>query len=159
MAELTEKKRDSMKSSQYGLPEERKYPMPDKSHARNAKARASQPGHTLACNVHEAGAVNVCELRKMYFLPEARGRGAGAALLQRCLVAARSFGFTTCYLETLARMDGAPPLSSQIAEAKAVGAAVWHREGDSLAVVQRERPALPKITFSCCKLPTWPMVA
>jgi hypothetical protein len=42
MAELTEKKRDSMKSSQYGLPEERKYPMPDKSHARNAKARASQ---------------------------------------------------------------------------------------------------------------------
>jgi hypothetical protein len=42
MAELTEKKRDSLKSSQYGLPEERKYPMPDKSHARNAKARASQ---------------------------------------------------------------------------------------------------------------------
>jgi hypothetical protein len=42
VAELTEKKRDSLKSSQYGLPEERKYPMPDKSHARNAKARASQ---------------------------------------------------------------------------------------------------------------------
>jgi len=45
MAELTEKKRDSLKSSQYGLPEERKYPMPDKSHARNAKARASQQEH------------------------------------------------------------------------------------------------------------------
>jgi hypothetical protein len=42
MAELTEKKRDSLKSSQFGLPEEKKYPMPDKSHARNAKARASQ---------------------------------------------------------------------------------------------------------------------
>jgi hypothetical protein len=42
MAELTEKKRNSLKSSTYGLPEERKYPMPDKSHARNAKARASQ---------------------------------------------------------------------------------------------------------------------
>jgi hypothetical protein len=42
MAELTEKKRDSLKKSQYGLPEEKKYPMPDKSHARNAKARASQ---------------------------------------------------------------------------------------------------------------------
>jgi hypothetical protein len=42
MAELSEKKRDSMPTSQYGLPEERKYPMPDKSHARNAKARASQ---------------------------------------------------------------------------------------------------------------------
>ena len=42
MAELTEKKRDSLKKSQFGLPEERKYPMPDNSHARNAKARASQ---------------------------------------------------------------------------------------------------------------------
>ncbi|MEA2623820.1 MAG: hypothetical protein QOH61_2730, partial [Chloroflexota bacterium] len=42
MAQLSEKKRDSLKASQYGLPDERKYPMPDKSHARNAKARASQ---------------------------------------------------------------------------------------------------------------------
>jgi hypothetical protein len=42
MAQLTEKKRDSLKPSQFGLPEEKKYPMPDKSHARNAKARASQ---------------------------------------------------------------------------------------------------------------------
>jgi hypothetical protein len=42
MAQLTEKKRDSLKESTFGLPEERKYPMPDKSHARNAKARASQ---------------------------------------------------------------------------------------------------------------------
>ena len=42
-------------------------------------------------------------------------------------------------LVTLARMDGAPPLSSQIAEAKAVGAALWHREGDSLAEVYQQR--------------------
>jgi hypothetical protein len=42
MATLSEKKRDSLKQSQFGLPEERKYPMPDESHARNAKARASQ---------------------------------------------------------------------------------------------------------------------
>ncbi len=42
MAKLTEKKRDSLKASQFGLPEQRKYPMPDESHARNAKARASQ---------------------------------------------------------------------------------------------------------------------
>ena len=38
-------------------------------------------------------------------------------------------------LQALARMDGAPPLSAQIAEAKAVGAAVWHRDGDQLAAV------------------------
>jgi hypothetical protein len=42
MAQLTEKKRDRLKDSTFGLPEERKYPMPDKAHARNAKARASQ---------------------------------------------------------------------------------------------------------------------
>ena len=42
MAKLSEKKRDSMKESKFGLPDERKYPMPDKAHAANAKARASQ---------------------------------------------------------------------------------------------------------------------
>jgi hypothetical protein len=45
MATLSEKKRDHLKESTFGLPEERKYPMPDKSHARNAKARASQQLH------------------------------------------------------------------------------------------------------------------
>jgi glc operon protein GlcG len=44
-------------------------------------------------------------------------------------------------LKALARMDGAPPLSAQIAEAKAVGAALWHRDGDQLAAVQEDRAA------------------
>ena len=42
MATLDEQNRDRLKASQFGLPDERKYPMPDKAHARNAKARASQ---------------------------------------------------------------------------------------------------------------------
>ncbi len=42
MATLTEKQRDKLPDSKFGLPDEHKYPMPDKSHARNAKARASQ---------------------------------------------------------------------------------------------------------------------
>jgi hypothetical protein len=42
MAELSTRKRNSLKPSQFGLPDEKKYPMPDKAHARNAKARASQ---------------------------------------------------------------------------------------------------------------------
>lgn len=45
MAELTNKKRDKEPKSEFGLPEERKYPMPDRAHARNAKARASQQEH------------------------------------------------------------------------------------------------------------------
>ena len=50
---------------------------------------------------------SVCELRKMYFLPEARGIGAGTAMMATCLDAARGFGFARCYLETLTGMDGA----------------------------------------------------
>ena len=53
------------------------------------------------------GDESICELRKMYFLPEARGIGAGAAMMARCLQAARGFGFSQCYLETLRGMDAA----------------------------------------------------
>lgn len=42
MAELTTKRRKGLAKSTFGLPGEKKYPMPDKSHAVNAKARASQ---------------------------------------------------------------------------------------------------------------------
>ena len=53
------------------------------------------------------GDADTCELRKMYFLPEARGIGAGAAMMTRCLDAARGFGFRRCYIETLDGMDAA----------------------------------------------------
>jgi putative acetyltransferase len=56
------------------------------------------------------GDEGTCELRKMYFLPEARGIGAGAAMMDRCLRAAREFGFQQCYLETLRGMDAAKRL-------------------------------------------------
>lgn len=36
------KEERKLKKSQFGLPGKRKYPMPDKSHAVNAKARAKQ---------------------------------------------------------------------------------------------------------------------
>ena len=55
----------------------------------------------------EGGEPGVCELRKMYFLPEARGQGMGDALLRHCLAEARDRGHRTCYLETLSGMDRA----------------------------------------------------
>src|SRR3954469_21144213 len=58
----------------------------------------------------DGGDADTCELRKMYFLPQARGRGAGAAMMQRCLDAARDLGFRRCYLETLSGMDAAMKL-------------------------------------------------
>lgn len=58
----------------------------------------------------ENAEADVCELRKMYFLPQARGIGAGSAMMQRCLDAARTLGFARCYLETLTGMDAAQAL-------------------------------------------------
>ena len=42
---LTSAKRKKLPKSEFGLPGERKYPMPNRSHAANAKARASEEEH------------------------------------------------------------------------------------------------------------------
>ena len=42
MAKLTSKQRKAEPKSDFGLPGKRAYPMPDRSHAANAKARASE---------------------------------------------------------------------------------------------------------------------
>jgi len=42
MAKLTANKRNKLPKSDFGLPGQEKYPMPDKAHAANAKARATQ---------------------------------------------------------------------------------------------------------------------
>jgi len=52
----------------------------------------------------------VCELRKMYFLPAARGRGVGRALLGLLLEEMRLADFRRCYLETTSWMDDAKRL-------------------------------------------------
>ena len=45
MAKLTTAARKAEPAKDFGLPKERKYPMPDKSHAADAKARASEMEH------------------------------------------------------------------------------------------------------------------
>lgn len=67
MAQLSERKRASMPSKDFGLPEKARtteqkkesgnYPMPDKSHARNAKARAEQQ--------YEQGNLSMDELERI----------------------------------------------------------------------------------------------
>jgi putative acetyltransferase len=56
------------------------------------------------------GGEGVCELRKMYFLPEIRGLGLGQKLMDQCLMTAESFDFQECYLETLIAMEKAQAL-------------------------------------------------
>jgi putative acetyltransferase len=48
-----------------------------------------------------------CELQRMYLRPDARGRGVGDALLERCLAAAKQFLYVRCYLETITQMQAA----------------------------------------------------
>ncbi|MCB0456931.1 MAG: GNAT family N-acetyltransferase [Flavobacteriaceae bacterium] len=53
---------------------------------------------------------NVCELQKMYFLEEARGKGLGTQMIDICLKKAREFGYEKCYLETMSYMEAAQKL-------------------------------------------------
>lgn len=48
-----------------------------------------------------------CELRKMYFLPELRGRGIGRELLEHTVGQARRLGFKRVTLETASVLEAA----------------------------------------------------
>lgn len=50
---------------------------------------------------------DTCELVKMYLLPEARGKGIGAAILNKCLETAKQKGFSKVYLESLPELKRA----------------------------------------------------
>ena len=56
---------------------------------------------------------DVCELQKMYLLPEARGRGIGRRLLEICLKAAIDLNYRSCYLETMSDMHVAMKMYEQ----------------------------------------------
>ena len=60
------------------------------------------------------GDEDICELKKMYFLPEARGKGMGKAIALYCLDVAREKGYKRCYLETITRMKVAGLLYEKI---------------------------------------------
>ncbi|WP_250432655.1 GNAT family N-acetyltransferase [Hanstruepera flava] len=57
---------------------------------------------------------HVCELQKMYFLPEARGIGLGSQMMEICLKQAKAFGFEKCYLETMPYMEDARKLYKKV---------------------------------------------
>lgn len=58
----------------------------------------------------ENGDSKICELQKMYFLPETRGLGFGTKMMEKCLEAARNFDFEKCYIETMPFMHAAQKL-------------------------------------------------
>lgn len=75
---------------------------------------ATKPGHAgnavVGCAGYApltGGEPEVCELRKMYILPEGRGQGGGRLLLDACIAGARAAGFEKMYLETVTAMTDA----------------------------------------------------
>lgn len=56
--------------------------------------------------LYPAGA-STCELRKMYFVAEARGRGLGKYILERAIAQAKSLGFRKIILETASVLEAA----------------------------------------------------
>jgi glc operon protein GlcG len=59
-------------------------------------------------------------------------------------------------LVALSRMDGALPLSPQVAEAKAVGAAMLHRDGAGLADLAKDRPGFFSVADRLVRVPIVP---
>lgn len=53
---------------------------------------------------------NICELQRMFLLPEARRQGIGKSLMEACLAKAEEFAYDQIYLETLCQMREAQQL-------------------------------------------------
>ena len=101
-------------SAEYGLTADKGYTVADPN-LDELYELYSQPGHAYWVVEHNGKVVggggiaplscsepDICELQKMYFLPEARGQGLAKKLALIALDHAREQGFTRCYLETTA---------------------------------------------------------
>jgi len=62
----------------------------------------------------KGGDPSVCELQKMYFLPEARGKGLGKKMIHLCLDFAKANDFQLCYIETMPNMLDAQALYQKV---------------------------------------------
>ena len=65
MTKLKAAKRNKLPSSEFGEPKQRKYPMPDKAHAANAKARATQMVKKGKLSASEASKIKAKANRKL----------------------------------------------------------------------------------------------
>jgi len=65
-------------------------------------------GTVLGCvGLRAFGEAGASEMKRLYVLPEARGLGVGAALVERVVAAARDAGYAEMLLDTLPSMTGA----------------------------------------------------
>jgi putative acetyltransferase len=59
-------------------------------------------------------AEDICELQKMYFLQQARGKGVGYMMIHKCLDYAKEQEYEKCYLETMPYMESARKLYKKV---------------------------------------------
>jgi putative acetyltransferase len=55
----------------------------------------------------EGSKENICELQKMYFAPSIRRKGYGKPFFNKCIQAAKDFGYEKCYLESASNLEAA----------------------------------------------------
>jgi len=55
----------------------------------------------------KGAAQDTCELQKMYFHPDARGKGYGKKMFDKCIEVAKEFGYKYCYLESASQLKSA----------------------------------------------------
>jgi hypothetical protein len=70
MSKLTHEERKHLSAKEFGLPSKRKYPMEDKAHARNAKARASMAEHEGRISKSEEEMIDRKANRKLHGIKE-----------------------------------------------------------------------------------------
>ncbi|BAT46307.1 GNAT family N-acetyltransferase [Escherichia albertii] len=106
-------------SAEYGLTADKGYTVADPN-LDELYQMYSQPGHAYWVVEHDAqvaggGGIapltgsesDICELQKMYFLPDIRGKGLAKKLALMAMEQAREMGFKRCYLETTAFLTDA----------------------------------------------------
>jgi len=49
----------------------------------------------------------VCEIQKMYFAKEIRGKGLGKLIFEKCMKSAKELGYKKCYLESASQLKAA----------------------------------------------------
>lgn len=70
----------------------------------------------------EGGAADTCELKKMYYHPDARGAGMGTKMVEMLTKKAKELGYKKCYIETVGRMKRANALYQKMGFKKLEGA-------------------------------------
>lgn len=113
-------------SAEFGLTADKGYTVADPN-LDTLYETYSQPGHAYwvleqAGEITGGGGIaplvgsepDICELQKMYFLPQARGQGQAKKLALTAMAYAREQGFRRCYLETTATLKQAIALYERL---------------------------------------------